>query len=133
MTGRFDQLRWKRLGLDVKRLDQSRHVNDEVLETYKTMEHLDKVWEGELAGVRYQVMMMNAPTFESVVPKMGTSVCMAWWKGGDIKTTPEFDISHKHKIIFVKDDYTAKEVHVVKMQNRYPDYKILPFADIIKF
>lgn len=129
----FENRRFERLGFtgefSIKRMDW----NEERSEEYKCMEHLKRICEGSYQGVPFQIMIMREPTFKSVIPKMGTSVCMAWWKGGDIKLDPLFELSHVFKTIFKKDDYTAKEKHVRKMIERYPDYKVDSFINLDKY
>lgn len=128
-TIRFEMLRWERLGLKLNRIDW----NDSRSEEYKCMEHLSRIWEGECDGVKFQVMVMREPTFKSVVPMFGASVCTAWWKGKGVRVEPEFELSHVFKIIFKKADYTAKEKHIQKMKERYPDYKLDAFNNLDKY
>ena len=122
-TMQATELRMKRLGLDISPM--SWESNDE--HEYKCMEHLHAVWDGVYKGQKFQVMVMNESTFTSVVNKFGSSVCMAWWKGGKVEPTLPFLLSHHMKVIFLKDDYTAKEKHVAKMVARYPDYNVLGY------
>ena len=119
-------LRFKRLGLKVKPMNWS--DNKEGLQ-YKCMEHLHRIYEGVKNGIKFQVMVMNFSTFECVVGNFGTSVCKAWWKGGEVQTTTEFLLSHHLNIIFKKDDYTAKVLHVGKMVKRYPNYRVKDQGD----
>lgn len=130
-TNFFDDLRFKRLGftgeLSLSKMDW---VTDERAEEYKCMEHLKCIYEGSYQGVPFQIMIMREPLFKSVIPMMGTSVCMAWWKGGEIKLEPVFELSHIFKTIFKKDDYTAKEKHVKKMIERYPEYNVDSFSNL---
>lgn len=128
-TCSFESLRFKRLGLCLSRIDW----NDERSEEYKCMEHLSRIYEGVEDGFKFQIMVMREPTFKSVIPKFGASVCMVWWKGSKVKTTYEFELSHIFKTIFKKDDYTAKEKHITKMQSRYPDYNVDNFSSIEKY
>lgn len=122
----FENLRWERLGLNLARIDW----NDNRSEEYKCMKHLARIYEGVEDGVKFQVMVMREPTFKSVVPMFGASVCMAWWKGDNVRLGQEFELSHVFKTIFKKDDYTAKEKHIVKMKERYPEYKVDSFKNL---
>ena len=97
---------------------------------YNCMKHLHRIYEGEYKGMVFQVMFMTEPTFTSVIPHFGTSVCKAWYKSGKIETTLEFLLSHYTKTIFKKEDYTAKVLHVDKMMKYYPDYKVLDYNKI---
>lgn len=125
-TCNFEKLRWERLGLNLTRIDW----NDNRSEEYKCMKHLARIYEGVEDGVKFQVMVMREPTFKSVVPMFGASVCMAWWKGDSVRLEQEFELSHVFKTIFKKDDYTAKEKHIVKMKERYPEYKVDSFKNL---
>lgn len=120
----FEELRMKRLGLEVTRLEFKGSLPEE----YKCMEDLTRIYEGVYEGVNFQVMVMKTSTFKSVIPKFGASVCKAWWKGGEVCYDLDFIFSHVEKVIFKKDDYTAKEKHITKMQERYPDYKLIPYS-----
>lgn len=125
-TCSFEELRWERLGLNLTRIDW----NDNRSEEYKCMKHLVRIYEGVEDGVKFQVMVMRESTFKSVVPMFGASVCMAWWKGKDVRLEQEFELSHVFKTIFKKDDYTAKEKHILKMKDRYPEYKVDSFVNL---
>jgi hypothetical protein len=122
----FENLRWKSLGLDLEHI--GREVSGETGD-YECMEHLSRVYEGLYKGQKYQVMVMRKSTFDCVVSNFGCSVCMAWWKGinGGVRVTEQFLLSHATKTLFIKDDYTAKVVHVAKMQERYPNYTTKSF------
>lgn len=128
-TVSFETLRWELLGLELQRIDW----NDSRSEEYKCMEHLSRIWEGEQEGVKFQIMVMRKPTFKSVVPMFGASVCMAWWKGEEVRVEPEFEFSHIFKTIFKKANYTAKEKHIQKMKERYPEYKVDSFTNLEKY
>jgi len=121
--------RFKRLKLEVKCINWNGTGCH-----YEVMEHLRHVFEGEYKGQKFNIMIMNTPTFDSVVNHFGTSVCKAWWKGIDhnIQVTLDFLISHYSKVIFKKDDYTAKVLHVDKM-TRYPDYKVIDYSEFDKY
>lgn len=125
-TCAFESLRWERLGLSLTRFEGRTGLPDE----YSCMEHLSRIYEGVEEGVKFQIMVMREATFKSVVPKFGASVCMAWWKGKEIRVEHEFELSHIFKCIFKKDDYTAKEKHISKMKNRYPDYHITSLSNL---
>lgn len=116
------ELRIKNLGLDLEQLNSASSGDER--EAYACMEHLSAVYEGEYKGIKVNLMFMTERTFDSVVPKFGTSVCKIWWKGDEVRPTDEFLFSHKFKTIYKKDDYTAKVLHVEKMLSKYPDYEL---------
>ncbi len=116
-------LRFKNLGLELKPLNW-----DGAGLQYKCMEHLHRIYEGAYCGQKYQVMVMKEKTTTCVIDHFGTSVCKAWWKGGEVQTCAEFLVSHYTKTIFKKDDYTAKVLHVEKMMQRYPKYKVEDYS-----
>ena len=127
-TCSWERLRFERLGLEVKRMVYD--SVDEQENNYKKMPDLFRVYEGEQDGVPFQIMVMKTPTFDSVVPMFGSSVCMAWWKGEMINTALPFLLSHTNKVMFIKDDYSAKELHVTKMKERFPNYDMLSFSAV---
>lgn len=114
----MEELRFKRAGLDIKKLKRKGKLPEE----YACMEHLKNIYEGEYKGMKYQVMVMNQPTFKSVVPMMGVSICKTWWKGDEVNTTLDFLLSLELSSLYKKDNYTAKELHVTKMQERFPKF-----------
>jgi len=111
--------RFKRMGFDVTRLEQSNE------EHYQTMPSLGRVWECEYKGIKVQFMVMREPTFKTVIPSMGTSVCKAWYKGGRIRYTLDFLVSHINNVMFLGEGYTGEEMHVKKMKEYFPDYRAL--------
>jgi len=128
-TCTFEDLRWERLGLELTRIDW----RDSRAEEYKCMKHLQRIYEGFMDGIKFQIMVMREPTFKSVVPMFGASVCMIWWKGKEVRPTDTFLLSHVFKTIFKKSDYTAKEKHISKMQERYPEYKLDSLNNLDKY
>lgn len=118
------ELRFKRAGLEVNHVD----YKSEKWKDYGIMKHLFRIYEGDYRGQKVQVMVMDEPTFQSVVPYFGVSICKFWWKGRDVKPTNEALISIITKTLFVKDDYSAKEIHVEKQKKYFPDYKVSPYS-----
>jgi len=96
---------------------------------YNSMEHLTRVWTGEYNGIPYQIMVMSGPTFQTVIPHFGTSVCMAWYKYR-CHYTFEFLLSMHLEIIFKRDDYTAKTAHVEKMIKYFPEFDVKDYCDL---
>ena len=95
------------------------------MEVYKNMPGIKGIYNLTGFGMPIQVMRMRDPTFKSVVHEFGTSVCMAWYKDGKVKTTKVFEWSHENKIIIKKSDYNAKVKHVAKMREKFPDYRVV--------
>ena len=119
------ELRFKRLGLDVKHVD----FTSEKWEDYGIMKHLFRIYEMEYKGEKVQIMIMREPTFNSVVYHFGVSICKFWWKGYDVVPTNEALISIINKTLYIKDDYSAKEIHVEKQKKYFPEYKVLPYSE----
>lgn len=119
------KLRFKRLGLDLNHID----YKSDAWKQYGVMEHLFRIYEGMYKEQSIQVMIMRESTFQSVVSEFGVSVCQFWWKGGKVNTTDRSLISLLEKTLFVKDDYSAKEIHVEKMVKYFPDFEVKPFSD----
>jgi hypothetical protein len=120
------KLRFERLGLEV------RHVSykSDSWKQYKVMEHLFRIYEGIYKEQRIQIMVMRESTFQSVVSEFGVSICQFWWKGHKINATAMSLVSLLEKTLFVKDDYSAKEIHVAKMVKYFPDFEVKSFTDL---
>lgn len=74
--------------------------------------------------VPIQVMVMNEPTFKSVVPTFALSICQAWWKGGDVQVTKDFLLSEKHRVIYKTNELYNNEHHYLeKILAKFPDYR----------
>ena len=126
-----NELRFKSIGLDVKRMEFE-ELKDS---SYKFMQHLFRVYEGQYKGESIQVMVMHEPTFTSVVSDFGVSICEFWWNGGEIKPTKQALTSILTKRLFYKNDYSAKETHVQKMAKYFPEYTLTlysQFDDVYK-
>ncbi len=117
-------LRFKRVGLEVKHVD----YKSDKWKDYGIMKHLFRIYEGEYSGQKIQIMVMGESTYHSVVPCFGVSICKFWWKGGDIAPTNDALVSILTKTLFIKDDYSAKEIHVAKQKKYFPDYRVLPYS-----
>lgn len=128
--GKFNEQRWKtdirfeRLGLDVKHVS----FKSEKWKDYGIMEHLFRIYEGTYKEQKIQIMVMKESTYHSVVDCFGVSICKFWWKGGKVTPTNEALVSILSETLFIKDDYSAKEVHVEKQKRYFPDYKVAPYS-----
>lgn len=118
----WDELRWRSLGLpEMRRLGENRKDPNK----YKSMPNLRKVYEGVYKGMKFQVMTLELPTFEAVIPYFATEVSSAWWTGkGDIKHTRGFKESHETEQLIFKKGYKANDPYVQKMIKRFPNYKV---------
>lgn len=124
----YHKLAFERCGLSLKKLEWKGELPPE----YKVMQKLRGVWEGEYKGQKIQVMTMIEPTFKTVVPEFGCSNCMVWWKGKEVKTTLDFLFSVATKTIYKKEDYSAKETHVQKQIEYFPDYRVDSYLNFQK-
>lgn len=122
-TCHFEELRWKRLGLDVTRLDYEQRHNNK----YKMMPDLFRMYEGVLDGVPFQIMVMQKSTFNSVLPYFGTSICKVWWKGHGVRTTVDFLMSVYGKKVYTQEGYLATDYHITKMLKYFPDYELTSY------
>lgn len=122
------EVRLQTLGLQTSRMNLKGLRNN----AYPDMKKIKAIFEGDIDGQKYQIMVMSEPTFDCVVSKFGTSVCEAWYKHKRINTTGAFYLSHYLKTIYVKPDYNAKVKHVNKMQTYFPDYKTKPVSELEK-
>lgn len=119
-----NKLRFKSIGLDVKRMEFEELKNS----SYKFMQHLFRIYEGEYKGESIQVMVMHEPAFTSVVNDFGVSICEFWWNGGEVQATKQALTSILTKNLFYKNDYSAKETHVQKMVKYFPEYTLTPYS-----
>lgn len=116
-------LRFKRLGLNLTHVD----YKSDAWKEYGVMVDLFRIYDGNYSGQKVQVMIMNKNTFESVLPEFGVSICKFWWKGGKINPTLDALISVLEKTLYVKEGYSAKEIHVEKVKNYFPEYNVLGY------
>jgi hypothetical protein len=101
---------------------------------YSTMKSLRAVFESTIAGIKVQIMIMNDPTFRSVVNSFGVTISKFWYKAGRISAEPEALMSIKYKVIGYRDDFSCKETYYNKMKERYKGYtfvKMSDFKDVI--
>ena len=123
-TCSFEELRWKRLGLNVTHVEYEHKRHNK----YKNMPDLFRMYEGVLQGVPFQVMVMNKSTFDSVLPYFGTSICKVWWKGDDIRTTVEFLMSVYQCKIYMQEGYLVTDYHIEKMSKYFPEYDLTCYS-----
>lgn len=116
------ELRFENLGFKAKHIK----FDSDGWKDYGLMEHLFRIFELEYKDMKIQIMCMRKSTFTSVVPCFGVSICKFWWKGYDVNPTDEALTSLITKTLYIKDDYTAKELHVEKMKNYFPSFKVRP-------
>lgn len=116
------------LGLVVSRLaDTSRKESE-----YNCMKHLKRIYEFKYKGQDCQIMVMDTPTFKSVIDHFGTSICKVWFKRGRIHPTLDFLMSLRLKCIYKQNNYNAKEKHVSKMVERFPNYRLFEYSQLKK-
>lgn len=116
------------IGLNAKMVD----FKSDDWKEYGVMEHLFRILEVEYKGITVQIMCMRVNTFNSVVSAFGVSICKFWWKGKDVIPTNEALISILEETLYIKDDYSAKEIHVDKMIKYFPNYKVKLYSDYTK-
>lgn len=93
-------------------------------EWYKHNPHLKGVYCLVVSGVKVQLMRMDEPTFESVLPQFPLSICHAWYKDGVIHTEKPFLRSIKHKAIYKTNTiYNNEHEYVKKILTKFPEYK----------
>lgn len=90
--------------------------------TYKSLKALQEVWEFTHMGQRIQLMVMNKPTFSSVLDHFNLDTSKAWWKGYGVRYDSEFILAHMFKVLMVNADEPPKSAYVDKMTARYPNY-----------
>ena len=101
---------------------------------YSSMKHLRCVYETTYKGQKIQIMIMNQPTFSSVVDYFGVTISQFWYKTGRIGMKREALLSIKYKVIGYKDDFSCKEAYFKKIQERFKNYrftKMSGFKDVI--
>lgn len=112
--------------LDVKPLGMVEGKSDkDVEEEYTAMKDLRYVYEGEYMGVIVQVMVMNMPTFTSVIDNFCVENSKIWWKGGQLHPSWEFLVSHATRTIKVCKEHAPKQRYLDKMVKKFPTYKLI--------
>lgn len=122
----WEALRWAALGLSVKQVPYEKKEHNK----YKKMPDLFRMYEGELEEVPFQIMVMIKPTFESVLPYFGSSICKVWWKGGEVKTTTDFLMGVYNKKIYMQEGYLETDYHIEKMKKYFPEYTLSEYGEL---
>ncbi len=129
LSSGWRQSQLKKIGL--KGFRAKGREDAEFPENYKKNPHLMAVYEGKVSGEIVQIMFMDEKTFHCVVDLFPFGICQTWWKGDEIKTTRNFDISVKHKILYLLNElYADSDGYIEKIKNKFPDYAFVP--DLIR-
>lgn len=90
---------------------------------YKSNPYLKYVIEGYMSDVRYQVMIMNKPTY-SVIPEFPLSMSKIWYKKGRINPEFIFKKGIENKFILKTSElYKDGDKYIRKICGKFPDYK----------
>lgn len=119
------------LNKDVKRQIQacgfvilSEKDGKNIPEDYRLNPDIKTVVNTSLDGEDIQIMVMMNPTFKCVVDKFALSLSKAWYKNGKIRTTKDFEISVKHRVVYKCSDlYGDSHKYVQKIKSKFPDFK----------
>ena len=91
---------------------------------YEKNAMIERVFDCEFSGLKFQFIQMNQKTFTSVVKNFPLNICMIWYKNGKINGTPDFFRAVRHNaIVKVNPLYANSDAYIKKICNRFPDYK----------
>jgi len=118
------EIKLKELFHDVLKID---HVTFNHTWKYETMKDIKHIFNIEFQGLKVQLIHMMKPTFSCVVDKFSTTICQAWYKHRQIRTTFDFDIALAANAIVIndKEGYTMENAHVKKMIERFKSYSVM--------
>ena len=109
-----------KLGFDMERIGPE---EDGFSEGYKINPHIYAVYNVKGYSTPVQLIQMNSPTWDSVIPQFPLSICKAFYKNGKIRQDKDFQISVKHKVIYKTNDlYANGNAYLEKILKRFPDY-----------
>lgn len=92
-------------------------------EHYKKNPSLRAVYNIE-GDVPVQLMLMDQPTFGSVIPKFPLSICKVWYKHGKTILDKDFRRGTNHRAIVKTNElYALGDEYLQKILNKYPDYR----------
>jgi hypothetical protein len=135
----IENTRWRLnsvLGIDnVKTLSESRgyETSDFLDELYKGHKKLKRVWEFDYKGIKVQIndIDVNVSRPFNVVETFDSTICEFYFdplQGTSIPSTAA-RITVDTKMNFVKDyNPQQKTRHLVKLLQRFPEYKVLPYT-----
>ena len=88
--------------------------------SYKHMESLKRIFDGELNGVKVQLMQLHTTGQQwSVVDSFSTSICKATYINGVIDLHRDFELTLATDIMFLSEGYTWEDFHPAKLKERY--------------
>jgi hypothetical protein len=90
---------------------------------YKHMSALKRLHYYTYKGREVQLIQLNRlrDVFK-VVDNMSCSICMIWWKGGDVKPSGDFMLTYKTKMMYLSKGYSWSDPHPKKMRERFSSY-----------
>ena len=90
---------------------------------YSKNPNLRYAWQAEIDGEVVQLILMNAPTFLSAVPKFPLNICRIWYKRSEINLTQDFKRAVKWKAIVKCDNlYADSDRYLEKIKSKFPEY-----------
>lgn len=93
---------------------------DGVLDLYKTMKDLRRIFEANIDGVKVQFMQLVSPNSSfNVLGQMSVSICKVWYKGGKSRYHQDFKLSVASKSMFLSDGYSWTDPHPSKIKERF--------------
>jgi hypothetical protein len=102
----------------------SKYEEWEIPELYQSNHYVVHLYNSTYLGEKIQIIFVSKPTFVSVIDTFPISISKAWYKGGEIYTTDDFDLSIKHKILFkTVDSYEENNKYLLKIKEKFNGYK----------
>lgn len=92
---------------------------------YKSMETLQRVYEGFVDNQKVQLMIVNQFVYPRVLRTMSCSICQFYYKDKKIKATKEALLGIWHGFNILGEGYTEDSPHVKKVEEYYPEYDII--------
>jgi hypothetical protein len=110
------------LGLNIN----TKYENWKRPEMYQSNHHIKHLYNSEIDGEQIQIIFMGKPTFTSVIDTFPISISKIWYKGGEIRTTQDFEDSVKYKVLWkTVDEYKEDNKYLLKIKSKFSDYKYI--------
>lgn len=119
-TTYFLEQKFIKAGFDITRTNEGNGLP----EHYKLNPQLRAVFDCVYKGQNVQFLLMNEPTFYSVINHFPLSICKAWYKNGKIHMHKDFKRSVAHKVIVKTNTiYADENKYLQKVLAKFPDFK----------
>lgn len=112
----------------------SKHEDWTVPELYKSNHYVSHLYNVTYLGEKVQIIFVSQPTFISVIDTFPISISKAWYKGGEVCITDDFDLSIKHKILYkTVDSYEEDNKYLLKIREKFSDYTYVTKEQVVAY